>query len=166
MGIHVVWKRFQPLNPRVATHSIKSCIILRGWGCFSLVWFFLLNVFFWPRDPAGKRRHLRDRDPIYQLLPCIIHIDTFDLCSFFVVRVCSSQASLIFHIRMFIFNVYPKQTPTQTQSHKVAFLFVSPAQIRAISADGAESAKNEGKKKLFAPPGKLNKRGFIRNKGK
>lgn len=125
------------------------------------------KLLFWPCDPVGKCRHLGDRDNIYQLLPCIIHIDTLPgcvscfLCVDVGVGVCV-QAGLIFYIYLFIFNVFPRQTPTQTQSHKLVLPFVSPVQIRAKSADATESLE----KKLLAPPGRLNKRGFIRNKGK
>lgn len=91
----------------------------------------------WPWDPSGKCHHIGDRNTIYQLLSYIIHVDTLPGCEtpFFV------QAGLIFNIYLFIFNVYPRQTPTQTQSDKLAFPFVGWVQTQAKSADVTESTK-------------------------
>lgn len=114
-----------------------------------------------------KCHHLGDRDAIDQFFPYIIHVDTllgyvrvFFFFSFFI------QAGLIFHVYVFIFNVYPRQTPTQTQSDKQEFPFVGRMQTRAKSADVTQSSKKREKGKILAPIGRLNKRGFIQNKGK
>lgn len=61
----------RPLNHIINRECIKVCIILEKTS-----FTFNKKYYFDPETLVGKCQSLGDKDTIYQLLPCIIHMDT------------------------------------------------------------------------------------------